>query len=170
VPVAIELTPHEGPELGSERDLVNWALPAMGATAAASSEKVPGYPASSALTDDVSGGNWARDGGWNDDTVNEVPDWLQVDLGRARTVTRIVVATHPDAAAYGIRDYEVACRVGGEWRTVARVRGNSSAVVEHAIEPVNADAVRVTVFATNDGSGASGYSRIVALRVLGPKD
>jgi len=169
VPVEIALSPHEGPELGSERDLANWALPAMGATASASSEKVPGYAAASALSDDVSGANWARDGGWNDDTVSEVPDWLQVNLGRARTVTRIVVVTHPDAAIYGIRDYDVACRVNSQWRTVARVRGNSSAATEHALAPVTTDAVRVTVLATNDGSGASGYSRIVALKVLGPK-
>ncbi len=168
VPVELRLRPHSGPEPGSARRLVNWALPEHGARARTSSELLPGFPAASVLTDDTSGRNWEHRGGWNDATPGVFPDWLEVDLGRPREVLRIVVATHPQAHRFGIREFDIACREGDGWRTLVTEHSNYRAVNEYEVGPLRTDAVRVTVHASHD-AGPSAYSRVVAVRVLGPE-
>ena len=69
-----------------------------------------------------------------------------------------------DSAAYpakdwGIRDADVQLLIGGEWRTVAEIRGNTEGLVRRTFEPVMASALRVVVRAANDGA----YSRIIEL-------
>ena len=49
--------------------------------------------------------------------------------------------------------------MGGAWRPLAQVRGNTSGVVESSFEPVSVDAVRLVVSATNSGD----FSRVVEL-------
>ncbi|MHC4202257.1 MAG: discoidin domain-containing protein [Planctomycetota bacterium] len=71
----------------SAGERVNVALAEWGATATASSEYGPDYRAGNVLD-----GRWAKreTDKWNS-AANKVPHWLKIDLGRARTIDRIVV-------------------------------------------------------------------------------
>jgi hypothetical protein len=110
---------------------------------------------------------WDTLTGWNDGTRAVFPDTYGVTLGAPATVDRVKLQTldsrrYP-AARNGLRDWDVRVRVGGEWQTVAEVRGNTAGVVESRFDPVTADAVEVVARASNDGL----YSRIVELEVRG---
>ena len=60
-----------------------------------------------------------------------------------------------------VRDYRIEVREGGQWRTVAQVCDNRHRHRRHRLaEPVEADAVRLVVEATNGAESA----RVVALR------
>jgi hypothetical protein len=56
----------------------------------------------------------------------------------------------------------VQVQVGGQWQTVAQVRGNVTGTVSSAFPPVAAEAVQVVALASNDGA----YARIVELEVF----
>jgi len=61
-----------------------------------------------------------------------------------------------------VRDYRVDARVGGSWQVLTEVAGNRARRRVHGIEPVEADAVRVVVTATNGDVRAM----IAAVRVF----
>src|SRR5215203_3635722 len=83
------------PQLASGQ---NVALARAGATASASSVYSGGnvYTPDGAIDGDRMGGTWERAGGWNDDTVDQFPDWLQVDFAGPRTIDRIIVVSVQD--------------------------------------------------------------------------
>jgi hypothetical protein len=60
-----------------------------------------------------------------------------------------------------VRDYRLEARVGGRWRTLARVEGNRRRQRIHDVGSVETDAIRVEVTATNGVAQA----RVVAVRV-----
>ncbi|WP_219420296.1 hypothetical protein [Pseudonocardia nigra] len=90
-----------------------------------------------------------------------------MELAQPAPVDRVTLHTLDSArypaAGNGLRDYDVRVRVGGEWRTVAEVRGNVVGVVESRFDSVVAEAVEIVGLASNDGN----YSRIVELEVRG---
>jgi hypothetical protein len=48
-----------------------------------------------------------------------------------------------------VRDYEILCRRDGEWRTLQKVTGNYQRMNRHRFAPVETDAIRVRIDATN---------------------
>jgi hypothetical protein len=99
--------------------------------------------------------------GWNDNTVAQYPDWLEVRWAQPRTVGRAYLTTLPSG---GIRDYDVQAAAGEGWQTVAQVRGNTAAAVESTFEPVQTSAVRVLVNASNV-IPVGNHARIVELEL-----
>ncbi|GAA4674016.1 hypothetical protein Prum_031570 [Phytohabitans rumicis] len=134
------------------------------ATVVASSEHLPVYPACGATDGDRDSAHWATTTGWNDGTRGLFPDWLQVSFATEETVGRVDLytlnSTRYPAARYGLRDWDVQVDSGGQWVTVAQVRGNTAGLVSTAFPPVLTKAVRVLALASNEGLT---YSRVVEL-------
>ncbi len=53
------------------------------------------------------------------------------------------------AFPHTVRDYTILCRSGGNWIEMVSVKGNYQRFRRHVFEPINADAVRINVEATN---------------------
>ncbi|MGW5156208.1 discoidin domain-containing protein [Nonomuraea wenchangensis] len=124
------------------------------------------YPPCSVADGDRSSNGWAGGNGWNDATARSFPDTVAIALGGARQISRVDLYTldterYP-AYRYGVRDWDVQAQVGGQWQTVAQVRGNTAGNVRSDFAPVTADAVRVVVLASN---GANDYTRIIEVEV-----
>ncbi|MFC4117720.1 discoidin domain-containing protein [Nonomuraea zeae] len=124
------------------------------------------YPACSIVDGDRSSNGWAGGNGWNDATSRTWPDTVAVALGSARQISRVDLYTldterYP-AASVGLRDWDVQAQVGGQWQTVAQVRGNTAGSVRSDFAPVSADAVRIVALASN---GANDYTRIIEVEV-----
>ncbi len=116
-----------------------------------------------AIDGDRGSDRWGQGNGWNDATSGTFPDTLTVDFAAPAPVGRVDLYTI-DSAAYpakdwGIRDADVQLLVGGDWRTVAEIRGNVEGLVRRSFDPVTASGLRVVVRAANDGA----YSRITEL-------
>ncbi|SEU26096.1 discoidin domain-containing protein [Nonomuraea wenchangensis] len=124
------------------------------------------YPPCSVADGDRSSNGWAGGNGWNDATARAFPDTVAIALGGARQISRVDLYTldterYP-AYRYGVRDWDVQAQVGGQWQTVAQVRGNTAGTVRSDFAPVTADAVRVVALASN---GANDYTRIIEVEV-----
>lgn len=76
---------------------VNVALAANGATAMASSTVNSNYPVSAVNDGDRKGLNWGAGGGWNDGTLGQFPDWVELDFGVSQAISEIDVFTCQDA-------------------------------------------------------------------------
>jgi hypothetical protein len=122
-----------------------------------------GYPAESVIDGDATSDRWGSGNGWNDDTINAFPDWVQVTLAAPAEIGRVDVDTLDSvqfpATRYGLRDADVSVLVGGQWQTVGQIRNNQVGHISVSFPPVTATAVRLTVTASNSGD----YSRVVEL-------
>ncbi|MEV0388576.1 discoidin domain-containing protein [Nonomuraea sp. NPDC050643] len=155
--VPVEVVPVDGLDNGG-----NLAL--RRPVTASSQHTNANYPPCSVADGDRSSNGWAGGNGWNDATARAWPDTVAVALGSARPVSRVEVYTldterYP-ASRYGVRDWDVQAQVGGQWQTVAQVRGNTAGNARSEFTPVTADAVRVVVLASN---GANDYTRIIEI-------
>ncbi|MGN9842605.1 discoidin domain-containing protein [Nonomuraea sp. H19] len=124
------------------------------------------YPPCSVADGDRSSNGWAGGNGWNDATARAWPDTVSIALGGARQISRVDLYTldterYP-AARYGVRDWDVQAQAGGQWQTVAQVRGNTAGSARSDFAPVTADAVRIVALASN---GANDYTRIIEVEV-----
>ena len=160
----------------------NVAAAAAGATAQASSTvTVPGsdFGPGSAIDGDRTGVNWEHRGGWNSGEAPSAgsPQWLQVTLSGAKTISTIRVFTLADAyasaleplaglgfSAFGIQDFAVQAEVNGVFTTVPQgsVRNNSHVETEISFPPVQTSRVRVVVT-----RALSVYARITEIEALG---
>jgi Zn-dependent metalloprotease len=157
----------------------NYALALNGATALASSAYDNGeFPVSAAIDGEHRGLNWGGgDGGWNDNTRDVWPDWLEVDLSGSKAISEIRVYTlqnnysspvEPDAATpadiYGIQDFDVQYWNGTQWVTVpgGSVTGNDKALRVFSFPAVTTGKLRVMV-----NNGRVHFSRIVELEAYG---
>lgn len=140
------------------------------ATMSASSEHPDGFKAA-----------WLRDGwtfdayrwnenhGWVDATPGEFPDWVvaewdePVELSMVRVVTRDGPGAPTET--HGVRDYDVQVGDGGDWSTVAEVRGNVAGTIDSTFPTVTTTALRIYVLASNDGE----QSRLVEVEAYGPR-
>ncbi|HEY7048510.1 MAG TPA: glycosyl hydrolase [Jatrophihabitantaceae bacterium] len=122
-----------------------------------------GYPAESVIDGDPTSDRWGSGNGWNDDTINAFPDWVQVTLAAPAEIGRVDVDTLDSAqfpaTRYGLRDADVSVLVDGQWQTVGQIRDNQVGHISMSFPPVTATAVRLTVTASNSGD----YSRVVEL-------
>jgi len=93
--------------------------------------------------------------------------WVSCDFGQPYTISRYVVR-HAQAAGLGCelntRDFTVETSLDGQtWTTVGTYTGNTDAVTDATITPVEARYVRVTV----TDAGADGIARIADIEVYG---
>lgn len=154
---------------------VNVASAASGAVAVASSVySGPSgyYTAASAIDGDRTGANWGNNGGWNDNTQYQYPDWLEVDFNGQKTISEIDVYTlkddirslvQPDEnttfTLYGNTDFDVQYFNGFSWQTVpgGSITGNNKVLRKIAFSPLVTSKIRVVV----NKSLYYGYSRII---------
>ncbi|MEV0715856.1 family 16 glycoside hydrolase [Asanoa sp. NPDC050611] len=95
--------------------------------------------------------------------------WMQVDLGAATSVNRVVLkhaAAGGENAAWNTRDFNLQVSTNGtSWSTVATVTGNTASTTTHTFTAVQARYVRLNVQTpTSSGDGAA---RIYELEVYG---
>jgi len=161
---------------------VNVALASNGATVTASSTHSSGnFPASAAINGDRKGAGWGSGtGGWNDNTYNTWPDWLQVNFSGSRTINEIDVFTVQDDSVNpseptetmtfteeGIVNFTVQYwdASASAWTTVSggSVTGNDKVWKKFTFSDITTDKIRVTV----NGS-LNYYSRITELEAWTP--
>jgi len=120
---------------------------------------------------------WGTSGGWNDGTPSAWPDWLQVDFGGTKTISRIDVFTVQDHYAspieptpettftqHGIRDFDVEYWNGSAWATVpgGSVTENDKVWRSFVFHPVQTSKIRVTV-----NNSLNNYSRLTEVGAWG---
>lgn len=133
---------------------------------ASASSTHPSFTVAGAINGNRDSDDWANGNGWNDNTLGQFPDWLQVNLACTTPVGRVDLYTLDSAqypaSQWGLRDADIELLVDGAWRTVAEVRNNSAGMVRRTFTPVAANAIRVVVLAANDGA----HSRVVELEAF----
>ena len=145
---------------GTSSIRVNVAAAAQGGTATASSFVSAGYAPGGANNGDRKGVGWGSGGGWNDQTPNAFPDWLQVDFAGAQTIDEIDVFTLQDAytnpaaptlsmtfSRYGVTDFQVQYWDGAQWVGVpgGSVAGNNHVWRQFSFSAVTTSRIRVLV-------------------------
>jgi YD repeat-containing protein len=146
---------------------VNVAAAANGATAQGStSYDAYGLSASRA----INGSRTYAGSYWNDQTLNTLPDWLQINFAGARNLVEIDLfflqdnlgTAEPTEAMtftqFGITNFDVQYWTGSAWATVPNgsVTGNNKVWRKFTFAPLTTDKIRVFVNAATDG-----WSRIV---------
>lgn len=160
---------------------VNYALPANGAVASASSMTTyQGYPflASKAVDGDRKGLNYLQGGIWQSGTAT-LPQWLQVDFQGYRSIDEINVFSlqnNYNAPAeptetmtftyYGLVSYVVQYWDGSAWVDVpgGTVSGNNKIWNKFTFTPISTTKIRVLISATGDG-----WSRVNEIEAWGEK-
>jgi hypothetical protein len=140
-------------------------------TASASSASAGGYEPSRA---NDGSRLWGTTGGWRDGTPGAFPDWLQIDFGTSRTLSKIDLYFVRDefldldppsesevTTLYGVIDFDIQYWDGSSWVTLRSVRGNDKLVVKTTFEPVTTTAIRILVL-----NGQSNHSRIVEVEAF----
>ncbi|HEX8474157.1 MAG TPA: discoidin domain-containing protein [Pyrinomonadaceae bacterium] len=156
----------------------NVALTSNGSTASASSVYAGrNYSAASAIDGDRIGANWETGGGWNDNTRDAYPDWLQVDFNASRTINEIRVITLQDdfthaqeptptmtCNLYGLLDYDVQYWNGVDWATVpgGQITGNNLVMRTLTFPDITTTKIRVVVH-----NARQHHSRVVEVEAIG---
>jgi len=156
----------------------NVALAANGAVATASSSATgSGFFTSGAINGNYRGpwGNWVE--GWNDNTPNVVPDWLQVDFAGSKTIDEISVFSLHDNytventptetqtfTLYGLLNFDLQYWNSGSWVTVpgGSVTGNNKVWRKFTFSPITTTKIRVNITAVPDA-----WSRVVEIQAFG---
>ena len=111
---------------------------------------------------------------WISDPSHQFPQWIELALAQTSTIGTVElvfdseldasVRRWPPAGIFGcgavkelVRDYEIEYTRNDTWKVLAHVEGNYQRRRVHRFEPVEADAVRVQVFATNGTKEARIY-------------
>ncbi|MFE9958098.1 discoidin domain-containing protein [Micromonospora sp. NPDC005299] len=104
---------------------------------------------------------WTQATGWQSAGSGQFPVYYTVTLPEPETMNRIDLYTSNSTAAkpqtHGVRDYDVqVLTAGGEWQTVAQVRGNIVVKSTSSFPAVRTTGVRIAVLASNNAD----YARI----------
>ncbi|MGS2616278.1 discoidin domain-containing protein [Micromonospora sp. LZ34] len=110
---------------------------------------------------------WTQSTGWQSAGSGQFPVYYTITLPEPETMTRIDLYTANSAAAkphtHGVRDYDVqVLGAGGEWQTVAQVRGNTVVKSTSSFLPVRTTGVRIAVLASNNAD----YARIAEVEAF----
>jgi RHS repeat-associated protein len=156
----------------------NVALAANGAVATASTTATgSGFSPTFAINSNYRGpwGNSVE--GWNDNTPNTMPDWIQVDFAGTKTIDEISVFSLHDNytientptetqtfTLYGLLNFDVQYWNGSSWVTVpgGSVTGNNKVWRKFTFSPINTAKIRVNITAVPDA-----WSRIVEIQAFG---
>lgn len=156
----------------------NVALAANGAVATASSTATgSGFSTTGAINGNYRGpwGNSVE--GWNDNTPNSVPDWIQVDFAGGKTIDEISVFSLHDAyttentptqtqtfSLYGLLAFDVQYWNGSSWTTIpgGNVTGNNKVWRKFTFSPITTNKIRVTI-----NSAPDAWSRVVEIQAFG---
>ena len=133
------------------------------------------FAVSSVNDGERAGLNWGHGGGWNDNTANSYPDWVQIIFNGAKTIDHVVVYTLQDNYAnpveptdtltftqYGVTGFTVQGWTGSSWTTLATVSGNN--LVKRT---VNFNAYTTTRIRINVTGALASYSRITEIEAWG---
>jgi len=172
-PVAIVGPATRSSDVPPSSSHVNVASAASGATVIASSSYNSAYAPFGAIDGERKGASWGNGGGWNDGTVNVLPDWLEVDFASSQTISEVDVFTLQDNytspsdpnpamtfSLYGITDFQVQYWDGFNWTVLpgGSITGNTRVWRQITFAPVTTSRIRVLV------TGAlNGYSRITEI-------
>jgi Bacterial Ig domain/F5/8 type C domain len=146
------------------------ASAANGAAASASGFFNAGYVPSGTIDGDRKGQNWGNGGGWNDDSANAYPDWIQINFAGAKTISEVDVFTVQDNyqapatptpgmtfTLYGITNFQVQYFDGTNWVNVpGGVISGSNLVWQRIAFP----ALTTTAIRINVTGALNSYSRI----------
>jgi len=156
----------------------NVALAANGGVATASSTAAgSGFSATYAINGNYRGpwGNSVE--GWNDNTPNVVPDWIQVDFASSKTIDEISVFSLHDNytventptetqtfTLYGLLNFNVEYWNGSAWVTVpgGSVTANNKVWRKFTFSPITTSKIRVYITAVPDS-----WSRVVEIQAFG---
>ena len=156
----------------------NVALAANGAVATASSTATgSGFSTIFAINGNYRGpwGNSVE--GWNDNTPNVVPDWLQVDFAGSKTIDEISVFSLHDNytientptetqtfTLYGLQAFNVQYWNGSSWVTIPNgsVTGNNKVWRKFTFSPITTSKIRLTINQVPDS-----WSRVVEIQAFG---
>lgn len=118
----------------------------------------------------------ADGGGWNDNTPDTWPDWVQIQFGNRTAINRVTVytlqddyanAVEPDDALtftrYGVTDFTIEGWDGARWLQLGAVQDNNLVKRTVVFAPVLTDTIRVVV-----NKGLAGYSRITEVEAWTP--
>lgn len=111
---------------------------------------------------------------WISDPGQTLPQWVRLDFDETKTLSSVRLTFDSDLdtniylpkpwGVFGnivmptcVKDYTVEYLNGGRWETLVQIRDNYQRHRVHAFDPVRADAVRVTVTATNGDPSARLY-------------
>ena len=156
----------------------NVALAANGAVATASSTATgSGFSPTFAINGNYRGpwGNSVE--GWNDNTPNVVPDWIEVDFAGSKTIDEIsVFGLHDNYTVentptetqtftlYGLIAFNVQYWNGSSWVTIpsGNVTGNNKVWRNFTFSPITTSKIRVTINTVPDS-----WSRVVEIQAFG---
>jgi len=155
---------------------INVALSANGGAATASSTYLPStYPVAAIINNERAGLNWGNGGGWNDNTSNVYPDWVQIDFNGSKAINRVVVYTLQDNytnpieptdtmtfSQYGLTDFNVQGWNGSAWVTLGTVSGNN--LVKRTVNFASYTTSKIRVNVT---AALTSYSRITEVEAWG---
>lgn len=155
----------------------NVALAANGAVATASSTATSsGFSPMGAINGN-NRGPWGSGEGWNDNTQNSVPDWIQVDFAGSKTIDEISVFSLHDNytvenaptetqtfTLYGLLAFNVQYWNGSSWTLIpaGNVTGNNKVWRKFIFSPITTNKIRVTINTVPDS-----WSRVVEIQAFG---
>jgi hypothetical protein len=156
--------------------ITNVALAVNGGLASASSTYSASYAADGVNNGERAGAGWGSgNGGWNDATPNQWPDWVQITFDGVKSIDRVVVYTLQDNygspaeptdamtfTQYGVRDFTVQGWNGASWVTLATVTGNTLVKRAATFTSFSTDRIRVNV-----SSGLGGHARVTEVEAWG---
>jgi hypothetical protein len=165
-------------DLRDSSDEYNVAAWENGGEAGGSSTINSNFYANGVINGDRSGSNWAKGGGWNDSTLNEFPDTLQVAFDTLKTIRKIDIFTLQDNSMapatvtadmvftkYGIVNFDVEYWNKTVWKAIpgGTVTNNNKVWTSLAFTPLTTDKIHIIVRSAAD----SQYSRIVEVEAWG---
>jgi len=156
--------------------VINYALPANGGVASASSTLVSNYPPSNAINGERAGANSTTGGvfnGWI--SIAAMPQWLQVDFGQTRSIQEIDIFMVQDNyqnpatptlqmtnSLYTLNAFELQYWNGASWVPLAGASNNNKVWVQFQFTPFSTTKIRVLTSASPDN-----YSRLTELEAWG---
>jgi RHS repeat-associated protein len=156
----------------------NVALAANGGVATASTTATgSGFATTFAINGNYRGPWGSNVEGWNDNTPNALPDWLQVDFAGSKTIDEISLFSLHDNylventptetqtfTLYGLLNFTVEYWNGSSWVTIpgGSVTANNKVWRKFTFSPITTSKIRVHITAVPDA-----WSRVVEIQAFG---
>jgi hypothetical protein len=182
--VALKLSSIDGyitPSGFTQPSSTNVALATAGSAATASSTYPYGnYSPGGVIDGNRKGNPWGGNAGWNDFTINQLPDWLQVNFAGEKIIDTINVFSVQDAwlapseptgamtfSNFGLIDFDVQYWLvsAGGWVTVpgGAIRNNNRVWKSVWFPPAATSSIRIVVYRAGDG-----FTRITEVEAWTP--